>query len=131
MPPPLQRSEVSDNPLFGSDTSRYQGVALDPELMKQAGCAYWLMKATRGLPATQEYHQDPLFAETRKRAAEAGLVISAYHFLNYDNPRDQVHRYVEFMDKTGGTKDMLHIVDFEESPPGTGGPEADATYEHL
>lgn len=131
MPPPLTRAELTTTPLFGPDTSRYQGVPLDPQRMIESDCAFWAMKATRGLPETQEFHQDPLYIESFKRARDSGLVPISYHFLNYDSPRDQVHRFAEFKEQAGSMAGTIDAVDVEESPPGTGGPDPDATHENV
>lgn len=112
-------------PLVGPDMSRidademsYGEVRpsglLDAEKLVAGGIAFQIMKASRGHLDTQNFTwREPNFKEGRQRAADAGLLPGAYHFLEEGNPEMQAESFVQRLGETGGQKGIMHFVDFE------------------
>lgn len=131
----LNPAELTDTPLYGPDTSRVQvdgdvttGV-LDAARMLQEGFSYHLFKGTRG-DGSYGVHQDPLMPHSRRQAEDAGLPFGIYHFLEHGNATLQNDRYFDYLESTGGTTGMMHIVDVE-SYPNEAGVRENSTYEDV
>lgn len=61
---------------LGLDVSHHQGASLDFEAFAREGVQFVFVKATEGAS-----FQDPQFAANAARAAAAGLIVAAYHYL--------------------------------------------------
>jgi lysozyme len=105
----------------GVDLSSYQRGA-DLERIAAAGNTFVIAKASEGMTLT-----DSAFGEHIARAKDAALLTGAYHFLRTTDPRAQMRRFVEVVDRAG-TVDLPLAVDVEwqSSTSALGGLDAGA-----
>lgn len=134
-PVALNPADLTSTPLYGPDTSRVQvdgetltGL-LDARRMIAEGFSYHLAKATRG-DGSYGVHHDPLFEFSRREAADAGLLLGAYHFLEHGNATVQCDKYFDRLEATGGIDGLLHIIDVE-SYPNEAGVRENSTYDDV
>ncbi len=88
------------------DLSHWQA-NVDFPALRQAGIIATILKATEGTGSV-----DPTFATRAAAAANAGLLVGAYHFLDSSDPVAQADHFLE----CAGRLRML-AVDLESVPP--------------
>ena len=98
---------VGGNP-FGVDVSSYQE-RTDFNKLKDQGVEFAYIKATEG-----STHVDPSFRQKWKDAADAGMLVGAYHFFSYESSgTKQAKNYIETVGKLKGK--LIPAVDMELS----------------
>ncbi len=98
---------VGGNP-FGVDVSSYQE-RTDFNKLKDQGVEFAYIKATEG-----STHVDPSFSQKWKDAADAGMLVGAYHFFSYESSgTKQAKNYIETVGKLKGK--LIPAVDMELS----------------
>jgi hypothetical protein len=113
----------AEGPYIGPDIAEVQQNFKDPALtpeqnkafglfnaeqLKKDGIDFEIAQASRGTWRTDGY-----FAESRKRAEEAGLLFGAYHFLDADNGAAQADYFYDKLAQTGGPEGVIMMVDAE------------------
>ena len=88
------------------DISHHNG-AIDWPAVAAAGIALVFIKATQG-----SLYIDPRFADNRRDAAAAGLLVVPYHFLDTSDPEDQA---AHFLDATGLAAGQPAMIDWESA----------------
>lgn len=98
---------VGGNP-FGVDVSSYQE-RTDFNKLKDQGVEFAYIKATEG-----STHVDPSFSQKWKDAADAGMLVGAYHFFSYESSgTKQAKNFIETVGKLKGK--LIPAVDMELS----------------
>ena len=102
-------------PVRGVDVSEYQGMIVWKQL--SAGLDFAFIKATEG-----SSHQDPTFSANFRGAAEAGLLIGAYHFFSFESPGEtQAENFVRTVGDLNGRLPPVVDVElygrFKQEPP--------------
>ena len=102
-------------PVRGVDVSEYQGMIDWKQL--SAGLDFAFIKATEG-----SSHQDPTFSANFPGAAEAGLLIGAYHFFSFESPGEtQAENFVRTVGDLNGRLPPVVDVElygrFKQEPP--------------
>jgi GH25 family lysozyme M1 (1,4-beta-N-acetylmuramidase) len=101
--------------LTGPDCSHHQG-DVDWRAVASAH-QFTYLKATDGVA----YRYTSWFATHLPRAKAAGLVAGAYHFLLSTHAgADQARFFVDTVNRSGGFKGILAVVDVERPPSGAG-----------
>jgi lysozyme len=90
------------------DVSHYNGT-IDWPAVAAAGIALVFVKATQGTGFV-----DPTFARNRDGAAQAGLLVVPYHFIDTGDPDDQADH---FLDVTGLASGQPAMIDWETAAP--------------
>jgi lysozyme len=109
-------------PLSGIDVSRHQGV-VDYTAVRRAGHAFAYIKATDGVA----YKHIAWFRTNAPKVKASGLILGAYHFLLDHHPGwAQARYYVNEVNKAGGFRGCVPIVDIEREADGT-----TPRFEHL
>jgi lysozyme len=92
--------------VLGVDISKWDG-NWDAVRSRAAGAEFAFIKAS------QATYTDPLFAANWQRAKDAGLMRSAYHYLDYSKPgRDQANYFADLLAADHG--ELIPTVDFEQ-----------------
>lgn len=102
-------SAVATNRIKGIDVSHYQGRNINWDKVKAAGYTFVIMKATDGLG------KDSTYKNNRQGAADAGLIVGAYHFFRPKRPvRAQIDNFLTI---TGGVRkgELAPTGDFEQA----------------
>jgi hypothetical protein len=115
------KNQHAHYPLVGPDTAEvsmdlhpgktggWRAAKLDARQMVRDGIAYHLAKATQGTD-----FQDVFFAPARKEAAKANLLFGGYHFLEHGNGARQADYFLNRLQRTGGTKGVIGMLDVED-----------------
>lgn len=90
------------------DVSHHNG-AIDWPAVAGAGIAFAFIKATQGTGFV-----DPAFERNRRSAADVGLLVIPYHFLDTADPDDQADH---FLDATGLAAGQPAMIDWESAAP--------------
>ena len=90
------------------DVSHHNG-AIDWPAVAAAGIALAFVKATQGTRFV-----DPAFARNRSGAAQAGILVVPYHFLDAVDPGHQARH---FLDVTGLGAGGVAMLDWESAAP--------------
>lgn len=96
----------------GIDVSHYQG-SIDWEKVAGDGIAFAFVKATEG-----ETYKDPTYLRNAAGAAEAGLLVGAYHFLRATSAA-AAKREAQFFYQTASQASELllpPVMDYETNP---------------
>jgi len=88
------------------DVSHHNG-AIDWPAVAAAGIALAFIKATQG-----DAFVDPRFADNRRDAAAAGIMVVPYHFLDTTDAEDQAGHFLEVIGLQTGQPGM---IDWETS----------------
>jgi lysozyme len=92
--------------VLGVDISKWDG-NWDAVRSKAAGAEFAFIKAS------QATYTDPLFVTNWQRAKDAGILRSAYHYLDYGKPgRDQANYFADLLAAERG--ELIPTVDFEQ-----------------
>jgi lysozyme len=95
--------------ILGVDISKWDG-NWDALRSKAAGAEFAFIKAS------QAAYTDPFYTANWQRAKDAGLLRSAYHYLDYSKPgRDQANYFASLLDPDPG--ELPPTVDFEQRGP--------------
>lgn len=93
--------------VIGIDVSKWDG-NWDAAKAKTAGAEYVFVKSS------QACFVDQRFAANWKKARDAGLIRSAYHYLDYTRPaREQATFFADLLQNDPG--DLPPVVDFEQT----------------
>ena len=102
--------------ILGVDISKWDG-NWDPARAKAAGAEFAFIKAS------QAAYTDPLFVANWQKAKDAGLLRSAYHYLDYSRlGRDQADYFAGLLDADRG--ELPPTVDFEQRGPNVSAAQA-------
>jgi lysozyme len=108
---------AGSSPLHGPDVSSHQhpqGAGIDWSKVAGSGASFAFVKATEGTTYT-----NPYFAADYRKAHEAGLVRSAYHYArprpDLASARDQADYFVSVAGKADARGDLPLTLDLEES----------------
>lgn len=95
--------------VIGIDISKWDG-NWDAPKAKAAGAEYVFIKSS------QACFVDQRFAANWKKAREAGIIRSAYHYLDYTRPgREQATFFADLLSDDPG--DLPPVIDFEQTRP--------------
>src|SRR5438105_5969232 len=83
------------------DVSHHNG-AIDWPAVAGAGIVLTFIKATQG-----ERFVDPTFERNRAAAAQAGILVVPYHFIDASDPDDQAEHFLEVTALAAGQPAMI------------------------
>lgn len=105
-PSPAPDTDFKDQKFYvGPDTSEFQKRYLDYERLADQGVAFAFARAGYWILDKDKRHTDTLFAGSRERMHDAGLIPGSYYFIRNDgNPKQQAEHYIEILRDTDPIK---------------------------